>query len=51
MEPYKTEVDAANGLFEASTKLKDEISKVIIGQDEVIRLVLTSIFCQGHSLW
>ena len=50
MEPYKTEVDAANGLFEASSRLKNEISKVIIGQDEVIRLVLTSIFCQGHSL-
>jgi MoxR-like ATPase len=50
MEPFKTEVDAANGLFDAYTKLKAEISKVIIGQDEVVKLVLTSIFCQGHSL-
>ena len=50
MEPYKSEVDAANGLFEAYNKLKDEISKVIIGQDEVVKLVLTSLFCQGHSL-
>jgi MoxR-like ATPase len=50
MDPYKTEVDAANGLFEAYNKLKTEISKVIIGQDEVVGLVLTSIFCQGHSL-
>jgi MoxR-like ATPase len=50
MEPYKTEVDAANGLFEASNRLKSEIAKVIIGQDEVVRLVLTAIFCQGHSL-
>ncbi len=50
MEPFKTEVDAANGLFDAYTKLKTEISKVIIGQDEVVKLVLTSIFCQGHSL-
>lgn len=50
MELYKTEVDAANGLFEAYTKLKTEISKVIIGQDDVVKLVLTSIFCQGHSL-
>jgi len=50
MEPYKTEVDAANGLFDAYTKLKTEISKVIIGQDDVVKLVLTSIFCQGHSL-
>jgi MoxR-like ATPase len=50
MEPYKSEVDAANGLFEAYNKLKAEISKVIIGQDEVVKLVLTSLFCQGHSL-
>nr|HNH59360.1 MoxR family ATPase [Cyclobacteriaceae bacterium] len=30
--------------------LAKEISKVIVGQDEVVRLVLTAIFCQGHSL-
>ena len=28
--------------------LKAEIGKVIIGQDEVIRLLLTAVFCQGH---
>ncbi|MDH3709954.1 MAG: MoxR family ATPase [Cyclobacteriaceae bacterium] len=50
MEPFKTEVEAANGLHEAYNKLKSQISKVIIGQDEVVKLVLTSIFCQGHSL-
>jgi MoxR-like ATPase len=50
MEPFKSEVDAANGLLEAYNKLKTEISKVIIGQDDVVKLVLTSIFCQGHSL-
>lgn len=50
MEPYKTEVDAANGLHESYNKLKSEISKVIIGQDQVVKLVLTSLFCQGHSL-
>jgi MoxR-like ATPase len=31
-------------------KLNSEISKVIIGQDEVVRLLLTAIFCQGHCL-
>ena len=30
--------------------LAKEISKVIVGQDEVVKLVLTAIFCQGHSL-
>jgi MoxR-like ATPase len=50
MKEYTNEVDAAKGLHEAYTKLKSEINKVIIGQDVVVRLVLTSIFCQGHSL-
>ena len=29
---------------------RDEISKVIIGQDQVIKEVLISIFCNGHCL-
>ncbi len=31
-------------------KLQKEISKIIVGQDEVVRLVLLSIFCKSHSL-
>lgn len=50
MKEYKDEVEAAEALIVAYNKLKGEISKVIIGQDEVVKLVLTSIFCQGHSL-
>lgn len=50
MKEFKNEVEAAEALKAAYEKLKSEISKVIIGQDEVVRLVLTSIFCQGHSL-
>jgi MoxR-like ATPase len=50
MEKIKSDVDAANALFEANKKLTAEISKVIIGQEEIVRLVLTSIFCQGHCL-
>ena len=37
-------------MAESYKKLRTEISRVIIGQDEVVRLVLTGIFCQGHSL-
>src|SRR5690606_25769667 len=37
-------------LFATYQKLNKEISKVIIGQEEVVRLLLTSLFCQGHSL-
>lgn len=50
MKEYSSDVEAANALFEGYQKLKAEISKVVIGQDEVVKLLLTSIFCQGHSL-
>ncbi|MFZ6002279.1 MAG: AAA family ATPase, partial [Bacteroidota bacterium] len=44
------DVQAAEALAVHYKKLKDEIAKVVVGQDEVVRLVLTGIFCQGHSL-
>ena len=50
MQNFSNDVDAAKGLAESYKKLKTEIARVIIGQDDVVRLVLTGIFCQGHSL-
>lgn len=50
MKQFSSEVEAADGLQQAFVSLKKEIGKVIIGQEEVVRLLLTSIFCQGHSL-
>ena len=50
MKEYKNEVEAVEALRAAYESLRQEISKVIIGQDEVVKLVMTSIFCQGHSL-
>ncbi|CAN5614425.1 MoxR family ATPase [soil metagenome] len=50
MQKFSNDVEAANALAESYQKLKKEIARVIIGQDEVVRLVLTGIFCQGHSL-
>ncbi len=47
---YTSDVDAAKALQEAYGRLRTEISKVVIGQDEVVRLLLTAIFCQGHCL-
>jgi len=47
---FENDVEAANALSVAHNKLKDEIAKVVVGQDEVVKLLLTSIFCQGHSL-
>lgn len=50
MTKFATEVEAADGLHTVYHDLKDEISKVIIGQDDVVRLLLTSVFCEGHCL-
>jgi len=50
MTKFATEVEAADGLRTAYHNLKDEISKVIIGQDDVVRLLLTAVFCEGHCL-
>jgi MoxR-like ATPase len=50
MTKFTSDVEAANGLAASYQKLKAEISKVVIGQDDVVRQVLTAIFCQGHSL-
>ena len=50
MQKYSNDVEAADALAVAYQKLKNEIAKVVIGQDEVVRLVLTAIFCKGHSL-
>lgn len=47
---FSNDVEAADALKQSYQTLKGEIAKVVVGQDEVIRLVLTGIFCQGHSL-
>lgn len=44
------DVEAVGQLKQAYASLKAEISKVIVGQDEVIDLLLLSILCKGHSL-
>jgi MoxR-like ATPase len=48
--PFNSDVEAANALRDSYQTLTTEISKVIIGQEEVVRLLLTAIFCQGHCL-
>jgi len=50
MNKTKSDVEAADSLFEVYNNLKNEISKVIIGQDDAVKMVLTSLFCRGHSL-
>jgi MoxR-like ATPase len=50
MTKFNSDVEAADALASTYKKLKGEIAKIVVGQDEVVRQVLTAIFCQGHSL-
>lgn len=47
---YRSDVEAIEALVGKYADLKKEIAKVIIGQDDVIRDVLISIFSRGHCL-
>ncbi len=47
---YSTDVEAADALKEAYRQITSEIGKVIVGQDEVVKSVLISIFSNGHCL-
>ena len=47
---YSSDVEAVDALAEAYQQLRREIGKVIIGQEEVVKTVLLSLFANGHSL-
>lgn len=47
---YRSEVEAADALKKAFDDIRAEIGKVIVGQEEVIKFVLISIFSNGHCL-
>lgn len=50
MEKQLSDVEAIDQLASKFKELKAEIAKVIVGQEEAVNLVLTSIFSNGHSL-
>lgn len=50
MNTFKNDKEAIDALLEKYKQLSKEIQKIIIGQDVVIRSVLTSIFSKGHCL-
>lgn len=50
MMPFQSDVEAANAVAQSYEKLRKEIRKVIVGQEETVRLLLTCIFSQGHCL-
>lgn len=47
---YNNDVETINALHTKYEELKKELAKVIIGQDEVIKNVIISIFGNGHTL-
>lgn len=47
---YQSDVEAINAFGEKIKILRTEIAKVIVGQDEVVKNVIISIFSKGHVL-
>ena len=47
---YSSDVDGAKALVGKYQRLREEIGKVIVGQEEVVHNTILSIFCQGHVL-
>lgn len=47
---YKSDVEAVDALAQSYRDLSKEIGKVIIGQEEVVKTVIISLFSNGHSL-
>lgn len=50
MKTYNSDKEAIDGLAASYRALNDEIGKRIIGQSDVVKNVLISIFCNSHSL-
>jgi MoxR-like ATPase len=50
MKIYQSDVEAVDALHLSYNSIRKEISQVIIGQDDVVKSVLISIFSNGHCL-
>jgi len=50
MIEFNSDKEAIDSLKDKYTKLTQEISKVIVGQDDIVKEVLISIFGKGHCL-
>ncbi|GGH03613.1 ATPase AAA [Polaribacter pacificus] len=45
-----SDIAAIHSLVDKTKQLKEEIAKVIVGQDAAVNFVLLSVYCGGHSL-
>jgi MoxR-like ATPase len=50
ISPEQLEEQAIKGLTTAYQRMRHEIAKVIIGQDDVVDQLLIAMFCRGHCL-
>lgn len=50
MKIYSSDVEAVDALHLSYNKIREEIAQVIVGQDDVVKSVLISIFSNGHCL-
>jgi MoxR-like ATPase len=50
MSSHTSDVAAVNDLARSHESLKAEIGKIIVGQDDVVKAVIISLFSNGHSL-
>ena len=50
MNKEKSDVELVQELNEAYKKIRNEISKVIVGQDKIIEELLIALFARGHCL-
>ncbi|MBO4774600.1 MAG: AAA family ATPase, partial [Bacteroidales bacterium] len=50
MVTYASDVEAVQAFTEKYARLKEEVGKVIVGQDEVLKQILITIFGRGHVL-
>lgn len=50
IKPKRNDVEAVRALNESYQKIKDEIAKVIVGQDVVIEQLFISLLSRGHCL-
>lgn len=50
MKAYSTDVEAVDALHRSYKRIREEIAQVIVGQDDVVKAVLISIFSNGHCL-
>lgn len=48
--PYNSDVAATQALTEKTAAIRQAVGQVIVGQEDVVNKLITSILCNGHSL-